>query len=188
MKARAREAAAEVILEAAEEVAAARGLAATSTAAIAERAGVAVGTLYNYFPDRQALIDALFAWRREQMLPQLDAAADAARGLPADKGLTAYVHAVLAAFESYRLYIRVAIAADQEGVVIKTRKTSPVLARFIETVATILKPLAGNRSDMYARMLYGALKQLVHYRVERDEPIAPDGELLVQTFLAGIRR
>ncbi len=82
MRLRAREAASTVILEAAEEVASQRGLEATSTAAIAERAGVAVGTLYNYFPDRDALIAALFKYRRDELIPRIVAAAAETKHLP----------------------------------------------------------------------------------------------------------
>ena len=75
MKQRAREAASTALLEAAEHVASERGIEQTSIAAIAERAQVAVGTLYNYFPDREALFAALFKWRRDEMIPRLVAAA-----------------------------------------------------------------------------------------------------------------
>jgi AcrR family transcriptional regulator len=44
------------ILEAAEELLRDQGLAATTTRAIAERAGCAEGTIYRHFPDKQALI------------------------------------------------------------------------------------------------------------------------------------
>ena len=56
MKLRARAAAAEASLDAAEQVASERGLAATSIAAIA---GVAVDTRYRYFPGRGGLLDSL---------------------------------------------------------------------------------------------------------------------------------
>lgn len=55
MKQRAREAAGIALLEAAEHVAAERGIDQTSIAAIAERAQVAVGTLYNYL-DRKSVV------------------------------------------------------------------------------------------------------------------------------------
>lgn len=59
LKTRLREAASEAILDAVEDILLERGLDGASIASIAERAGVAVGTLYNYFPDRDAMIQAL---------------------------------------------------------------------------------------------------------------------------------
>ncbi|TDP43887.1 TetR/AcrR family transcriptional regulator [Zavarzinia compransoris] len=47
------------ILEAAVQVFEAHGLAGGTTARIAERAGVSVGSLYQYFPDKQAVLNAL---------------------------------------------------------------------------------------------------------------------------------
>jgi AcrR family transcriptional regulator len=63
----------DAILDAAEEVFAEHGLSAGMDA-IAHQAGVAVGTLYNHFADRQALIAALQAERKTQLLATLDGA------------------------------------------------------------------------------------------------------------------
>jgi AcrR family transcriptional regulator len=185
MRLRAREAAATVILEAAEEVAAARGLEATSIAGIAERAGVAVGTLYNYFPDRDALLAALFKLRREALLPRLVAAAEAAAHLPFEERLRAYLAGVARAFDEFRAFCRVAISA--EGA-IKARPRSAVLATMTEALAEILRPGVKGRADEYARMMVGALKALMHWQLERDEPFEPAARLLADTFLAGMVR
>jgi AcrR family transcriptional regulator len=55
------------ILAAASEVFAQSGLAA-SLDAVAERAGVGVGTVYRRFPDKEALIDALFEARIDEIV------------------------------------------------------------------------------------------------------------------------
>ena len=54
------------ILEAAAEVFGERGLGATLDA-VAERAGVGVGTVYRRFPDKEALVDALFEERIDEV-------------------------------------------------------------------------------------------------------------------------
>ncbi|WP_445148583.1 TetR/AcrR family transcriptional regulator [Baekduia sp. Peel2402] len=54
------------ILEAAAEVFGERGLGATLDA-VAERAGVGVGTVYRRFPDKESLVDALFEERIEEI-------------------------------------------------------------------------------------------------------------------------
>src|SRR5271166_5975676 len=56
------------ILAAAEEIVAADGVDAVTTRAIAERAGVATPSLYRFFEDRDAILDALL----EQMLAELE--------------------------------------------------------------------------------------------------------------------
>ncbi|HWU88272.1 MAG TPA: TetR/AcrR family transcriptional regulator, partial [Kofleriaceae bacterium] len=162
MRLRAREAAATAILEAAEEVAAARGLEATSTAAIAERAGVAVGTLYNYFPDREALIAALFKLRRDALLPRLVAVAEATARLPFEERLRAYLAGVARAFDEFRRFCRVAMSA--EGAV-KPKPRSVVLETITQALADILRPAARARAEEYARMLFGAFKAMMHWRI-----------------------
>jgi AcrR family transcriptional regulator len=186
MKARVREAASLAILEAAEQVAAERGLEATSTAAIAQRAEVAVGTLYNYFPDRESLIAALFKQRRDDMLPRITAAAEATKGLAPEARLRAYLAAVLAVFEDYRRFCRVAMSVDHSG--LKIRRSSVVLDAMTAAFAEILEPIVGKHSDEHARMLFGALKAMMHWRVEHDEPLAPVAPLIAETFLNGIAR
>ncbi|MCW3014377.1 MAG: transcriptional regulator, TetR family [Solirubrobacterales bacterium] len=75
------------ILEAAQEVFADRGLGA-SLDDIAHHAGVGVGTVYRRFPDKDALIDALF----EQRLEEFTAMALAALDNPDPwEGLTAFL-------------------------------------------------------------------------------------------------
>jgi AcrR family transcriptional regulator len=53
----------EAIVEAAAQILERRGAEALTTNAVAERAGVSIGTLYQYFPDKQAILAA--AARRE---------------------------------------------------------------------------------------------------------------------------
>jgi AcrR family transcriptional regulator len=90
---RLREETARAILAAAEDVFAADGLGARMES-IAARAGVAVGTLYNHFEDRKALIAALVRLRREWLVDRVDGALDAARDAPAAEQLRAFLGAV----------------------------------------------------------------------------------------------
>ncbi len=60
----------ESILDAAESVIAEMGVDAASTNAIAERAGASVGSLYHFFPSKEAIIEALarrFADRKREL-------------------------------------------------------------------------------------------------------------------------
>src|SRR5438067_13943165 len=70
----------DAILAAAREAAAAAGMAAVQIASVAERAGVAAGTIYRYFPSKTELVTALVAAFAERELDALDAAAKAAPG------------------------------------------------------------------------------------------------------------
>src|SRR5262249_23882652 len=70
----------EAILAAACEAAAAGGMAAVQIAPVAERAGVASGTVYRYFPSKTELVAALVAQLSAREIAALDAAAKAAPG------------------------------------------------------------------------------------------------------------
>lgn len=63
----------ERIIEAADRVFGEVGIDKTTTVAIADRAGVSVGSLYHFFPDKHAIADAVIERHRE------DTAADLAR-------------------------------------------------------------------------------------------------------------
>ena len=59
------------LMDAAAKIVGETGYAATSIAKVTEAAGVAHGTFYNYFKDRQALFDVLLPYVGEQMTDQI---------------------------------------------------------------------------------------------------------------------
>ena len=83
----------EAVLEAAARILETRGLAACTTNAVAERAGVSIGSLYQYFPNRDALTVALI----ERETAQLMADVASASMLEHSRGcVLAMVHAAVA--------------------------------------------------------------------------------------------
>ncbi len=75
----------DAILDAATHIIAKGGLAAFNTNAVAARAGVSIGSLYQYFPNKDALMVALIHRQQEQQLSSVQAAAATAdhKDLPA---------------------------------------------------------------------------------------------------------
>ncbi|CAD6511841.1 TetR/AcrR family transcriptional regulator [Paraburkholderia metrosideri] len=65
----------EAILEAAARILEAHGLNGYTTNAVAERAGVSIGSLYQYFPNRDALTVALIERETAQLMADVEAAA-----------------------------------------------------------------------------------------------------------------
>ena len=66
----------DAILEATARIIAGQGLAAFNTNAVAERAGVSIGSLYQYFPNKDALMAALIKRQQEAQLATFQAAAE----------------------------------------------------------------------------------------------------------------
>jgi AcrR family transcriptional regulator len=101
------------ILDAAEEVFSEEGLGARMER-IAARAGVAVGTLYNHFQDRQALAAALAATRRAALLARLDGALAESEGKSIREQIRAFVAGVADHAKAHGRYLSI-LAQTGEG-------------------------------------------------------------------------
>jgi AcrR family transcriptional regulator len=189
LKTQMREAVRAEILDAAEELIATRGLHGAALAQIARRAGVAVGTLYNYFADRDAMIRALFDSRRAMLRPKLVAAVDNASQLPFEKRLRQYLRDVFAAFDEHRRFVKVAIETEH-------LKLSPSSAPsdWLAQIETIVaagvaeKVLDPKRASLVALMVQGGLKGVLLRRVTEGADFVNEADLIVDIILDGARR
>jgi AcrR family transcriptional regulator len=83
------------ILEAAAQILEAGGLAAFTTNAVAERAGVSIGTLYQYFSDKAALIRALGERETKATLRNVMAALQSDDAASVEERVRAVIRAVI---------------------------------------------------------------------------------------------
>ncbi|MFC0042394.1 TetR family transcriptional regulator [Actinomadura rayongensis] len=97
----------ERLFTAAIDLIAERGFAATTVDRIAERAGVAKGTVYYNFGSKSALFDALLDFGITRFAQRLR---DAAAGLPPDAALDAVVREELAFLAEHEAFARLLIA------------------------------------------------------------------------------
>lgn len=70
----------DAIVEAAARILEEQGHGGFNTNAVAERAGVSIGTLYQYFPDKDALLGALIGRETARLLAEVESAASAPSG------------------------------------------------------------------------------------------------------------
>ena len=184
-----RESVSTAILEAAEDLIAAKGLAGAPLLQIAKRAGVAVGTLYNYFADRDALIAALFEMRRATLRPQLRAAVTAGAGLAFEPRLRAFVRDVFAAIEAHRKYVKVVI--ETEHAKVSGGKASEDIANAIADLVKVgiqEGVVAPQHADLSPIVITGALKALLFKRISANAKLElADADSLVTLFLDGAR-
>jgi AcrR family transcriptional regulator len=85
----------EDILAGTAQVLVARGYDESTTGAIAERAGVSIGTLYQYFPNKESLVEALFQAHAADLLSAVDQALARCADLPIEESVLALVRAGL---------------------------------------------------------------------------------------------
>jgi AcrR family transcriptional regulator len=175
------------ILDAAEELIAERGLQATALAQIAARAGVAVGTLYNYFDDRDALVRALFESRRATLKPKLRAAMVAGKDLAFEPRLRQFMRELFEAFESHRRYLAAMFAAEHlkpQGTHadMKTAVDQLVAAGVEEGV------IAKDAAEILAIMLRGAIRSVIVERLAAGGAFPDSADAVVSVMLDGARK
>lgn len=93
-----------------------RGPAEASIKSVAARAGVPVGSLYQYFPDRDAMVVAASALAAAGIVAEFEGAAEAAAGLGLEEGFEAYILGGLSWAETRPALLRVfLLAVYREG-------------------------------------------------------------------------
>jgi len=192
LRERVRDAVSGAILDAAEEIIAERGVHQASMSEIAARAGVAVGTVYNHFADRDSLLRALFRVRRALISPEIVRLAEAGKSAGFEERLRGLVRSVLELLERHRRFVVVALEAEQ----IRNEPTSggpsrPVMTALHTAAADILAAGASSGAirrgdvDRLVRLLLGAMRGLLRYRLEIGGPFTDDADFLVEVFLRG---
>ena len=185
----------ELILEATAQILEAGGLPAFTTNAVAERAGVSIGTLYQYFADKNAILLAL---ARQQMTIGLASIGRALQGEsdPSVEGrVRAMVQAMVNAFGGrHRARKAVTQAILAQGISIEMM--DPIVA-FVSAARTQMgpgpQPLIAALSPEQVFVLSRALMGTVRMAVMEEQPFlrspAFEDEVvrLVVAYLAAIR-
>src|SRR6516164_4885273 len=149
----------DAILAAACEAAAEGGMAAVQIAAVAERAGVAAGTIYRYFPSKTDLVTALVAAFSQRELEALDAAAAAAPG-PLSALAAALTTCAARALARPRLafaLIAEPVEADVDGARGAYRQDLAAKFEMLIRAALVSRHLPDQDAALAARALVGAL-------------------------------
>jgi len=182
----------EAILAAAEETLVERGFEATGISEISARAGVAVGTVYNHFQDREALLAALVDARGEELMQGIESALERSASAPVDAQITALATALL---EHRKAHFRLAeIVFDDRtcpGAANRKRSAS-VLSRIHARVTQVMRrgisegQLRREDPGLYASLFLGMIKGLFLLR-EAPAPGLPAGlaRKLTRLFMEG---
>src|SRR5581483_3615904 len=192
LRSRLREEAGQAMIAAAEAVFAERGLSGASMGEIAAEAGVAVGTLYNHFQDREALLDATMAARKAELKDKLDKRLHESAREPFARQLGAIIGALFEHFEEHRQFLTIVMCEHATSLGKKSkamREIASVLERVLKRGVQegALKP---SRGGLHAVALLGMVRGVILNDVEHGSR----GELtrhvdeLVDLFLRGAGR
>jgi len=179
------------ILAAAEEVFSQEGLGARMEQ-IASRAGVAVGTLYNHFEDRRALVAALSCSRREALFARLDAALAAEVGKPVREQVRAFVAAVAEHSRAHGRYLSMLVQAGEGPANPLPGKT--MLAELVARADVLAArgvasgELRPEHEDLFGLTLVGMIRVFNARILEGSASWEALGEPLVDLFLRGAAR
>jgi AcrR family transcriptional regulator len=167
---------------------------------IAAGAGIAVGTLYNYFRDRQTLVASVLRSRTQVLLDALDAAADAGAhaDAPSEARVTAelrqFVATLVAHWDANRVLLTLMMedllqsGADATAMNRQHTVATQLLARAQKLIARGIEAGVLQPADtgMYAAMLLGMVRGVVVTSVVRgDTGFAHQSGDIVRVFLRG---
>ncbi len=157
----------EAISEATIQVLLQEGVSRLTTTRVAERAGVSVGTLYQYYPNKQSLLFAVLADHFEEIAAAVDAACDQARHKPLAEMIgtvvEAFIDAKMANIDvSLALY---QIAADIGGPALVKRMGQRLRKAIAATLQTA--PDMASPPDPFAvEMMYAAMAGTTRHVLE----------------------
>lgn len=167
---------------------------------IAARAGIAVGTLYNYFQDRRALVSALLETRTRTLFDTLDTVvgndetADAARF---GRELEAFVSALSEHFNRNRFLLHILFEEDRSRGIDPSAATrrSCVLAELFQRGDRIMaRGISANalrqaEPTVYAALLVGMVRGVLMRVMAGDQAFSPEvSREIVRVFLTGAAR
>jgi len=186
---RLREATHREIMTAAEEVFAEMGLDAATMAQIAERAGVAVGTLYNRFADRDALVEALRSERRAEVVVELDRTLAALEDAGFREQLVGFFTTWFEQVDQHRAFFRL-LLAKESGTAQQRAKTSSAIFDRLEGILKRghkEKLLKRDVDQSFVITLFWMAKGMLQRDLYGLEPLGPReaARALVAQFLEG---
>jgi AcrR family transcriptional regulator len=161
----------DAILEATIQVLLSVGKERLTTTRVASRAGVSVGTLYQYFPNKSALLQAALKRHLDEVTEAVERVCREQKGNSVQSMATALINAFLEAKmrdakTSVALY---SVSSDVDGAKIVQQVGTRSTRAIVEMLATAREPLA-NDPQLVAIMLQSAMVGVSRRLLESDAP------------------
>lgn len=182
----------EAIFEAAAQVLVKEGYDRASTNRIAKVAGVSVGSLYQYFPSKEALVLALARRHSDEMLSLLEDCVTRLWDEPLDVAVRTYVQAMLAAHrldpQLHRALVQQVLQVGLEQLKEIEERARDLVRAFLERHKAVILP---KDLDTAAYLLVTCVESATHAAVLGDEEKLEDPALerelvsLILRYLVG---
>ena len=177
----------EEILSAAERIFSRDGLNTARMDAIAKEAGVAVGTLYNHFTDRDTLIKSLNQAHRAELLKRIDEEVGAAN--PGREEIEAVVRTVLEHLELHAPFQRILMESEQHGHTNIKSLMEELFDRTTVVVKKIIKrgDLRLDDAEHWPTLLFGMVRGVMIRRLKHGHVLDPAtvAQIVARAFYDG---
>lgn len=168
----------EAILDAAERVFAVMGYEATSTNQIAAEAHTSIGSLYQFFPNKEAILRALVARSQEQMRAVLEGvfASDPRDDLSPDELLDRLLDPLIALYaRGYRmLALFVALPRIGDGAQAGEPLVEEIIWRLDARLARRMPGLSVERRELSVRMIVETVRALMPLMTTAEGQVRPE--------------
>lgn len=165
----------EELLDAAEAVIVEQGVEAATTNAIAERAGAGVGSLYHFFPNKDAIVTALaaryqlelFELARRMLEPEMAT-------MPIPEMAERIVTPIVAYLGRRPAYVKVYRATSGSGGVLACH--DELHRNVVRIVETLMRARAANPDDEQIHISAMAAVEMVHHLLEFSQTLPPEAK------------
>lgn len=168
----------EAILDAAERLFALMGYEATSTNQIATEARTSIGSLYQFFPNKEAILRALVARSQEQMRDVLEGvfASDPQDELSPDELLDRLLDPLIALYaRGYRmLALFVALPRTGDGAQAGEPLVEEIVLRLDARLARRMPGLSAERRELSVRMIVETVRALMPLMTSAEGQVRPE--------------
>jgi AcrR family transcriptional regulator len=180
----------DAVLEATIQVLLSVGKERLTTTRVALRAGVSVGTLYQYFPNKRALLQAALKRHLDEVTNAVERVCREQQGNTLEHMATAFLNAKMRdAKTSVALY---AVSSDVDGAKMAQQMGLRASKAIVGMLASACEPLAKD-PELVAAMLQGARGGISRRLLEADAPekqfdtLRNELNFLVRSYLAALR-
>ncbi|WP_245441688.1 TetR/AcrR family transcriptional regulator [Rhizobium leguminosarum] len=174
----------DAIFEATLQVLSSDGLIRLNTTRVARRAGVSVGTLYQYFPNKQVLLFAVLERHLEMLSGAIEKARDqnprAAKELIAEAVVKAYLQTQVAQAEISPALYRIAMELDARALIeAAVRRSAGAIEAMLSTSADGRFADPGLLAQTLTAALYGTVPPFCHRVLSAADGLEAEKQLTI---------